>query len=245
MDWVTLVARPGEVLALLGPNGAGKTTLLKMLAGLLAPRSGTVEASPSRSVAYLAQGEPLPLDWTAREVVELGRLPHRGLLRRHTLSDRAAVDQAMVSTSTTQFAERLVLTLSLGQRQRVALARALAQEPGTLLLDEPASHLDLRHQVALMATLRAQADRGASVVVVVHDLGLAAHADRCVLFSVGRIAADGPSRAVLRPDILCEVYGTDFETLHGEHGRTLVVPRLKSPPKEESDPVPWANIASR
>jgi cobalamin transport system ATP-binding protein len=231
---VTLAVHPGEILALVGPNGAGKTTLLKLLAGLLVAHGGQVRAVGvrARTVAYLAQSEGLPADWSAREVVELGRLPYVGLWRDLTREDARAVDWAMERTETAHLAGRLVANLSGGERQRVALARALAQAPRVLLLDEPAAHLDLRHQVGLLAALRAEAARGVGVVAVLHDLAFAAQADRCVVLSQGRIRGDGSPIAVLVPDLVREVYETEIEVLRGRDGRIVIAP-TRSPPAEE------------
>jgi iron complex transport system ATP-binding protein len=220
---VTLSVGPGEVVALIGPNGAGKTTLLKALAGLLVPRSGRVEVAlpRARTVAYLAQSEDLPLEWTVREVVELGRLPYVGFWRDLSAADRRAVARAMDRTATTELAARPVGALSGGERQRVALARALAQEPRVLLLDEPATHLDLRHQVDLFDALREEAAAGIAVVAVMHDLGFAAQADRCVLLSEGTVRADGPPAVALDPDLLGEIYGIHVELLRSSDGRLV------------------------
>ena len=220
---VTLTLGEGETVALIGPNGAGKTTLLKTLAGLILPRSGSVERGVGLTVAYLAQSEEVPLDWSVREVVELGRLPHVGLWRALSSVDRAAVRLAMLRTETLTLADRTLGTLSGGERQRVTLARALAQEPALLLLDEPTTHLDLRHQAELLGGLRAEAERGVSSLVVMHDLTLAGHADRCVLLRGGTIIADGSPEAVLRADLLSEVYETRMEVLQGADGRRAVI----------------------
>jgi iron complex transport system ATP-binding protein len=222
---VTLAVRPGEIIALVGPNGAGKTTLLKLLAGLLMPGAGGVRVSPprARTVAYLSQSEEVPFDWSVREVVELGRLPYVGFWRDLTPQDQQAVHRAMERTAILQLAERLVGTLSGGERQRVALARALAQEPRALLLDEPTTHLDLRHQVDLFSALRVEVSRGVAVVAVMHDLSFAAHADRCLVLSRGAIRADGVPADVLRPDLLREVYGTEVEVVRTTDGRSVVV----------------------
>ncbi len=220
---VTLAVHPGEVVALIGPNGAGKTTLLKALAGLLAPRAGRVDVgSPrARTVAYLAQSEELPADWTVREVVELGRLPYVGFWGDLTAADEQAATRAMERTATLDLQTRRVGALSGGERQRVALARALAQEPRVLLLDEPATHLDLRHQVDLFAALRDEAARGTAVVAVMHDLSFAAQADRCILLSEGKVRADGPPAEALRSDLLGEVYEIDVELLRTSDGRLV------------------------
>jgi iron complex transport system ATP-binding protein len=217
---VTFAVRAGEVVALIGPNGAGKTSLLKTLAGLVVPGRGRVQvaATRSRSVAYLAQGEELPAYFTAREVVELGRLPYVGMWRHLGEDDERAITRAMRRTATIELADRKVGALSGGERQRVALARAIAQEPKVLLLDEPTTHLDLRHQVELFASLREEARSGTAVVAVMHDLTFAAQADRCVLLAEGTVRADGPPSDALRPEVLAEVYGTPIEVMRASDG---------------------------
>jgi iron complex transport system ATP-binding protein len=220
---VSLTVGVGEIVALIGPNGAGKTTLLKTLAGLLVPRAGSVQLGAGLTLAYLAQSEEVPLDWTAREVVELGRLPHVGFWRALRAVDRAAVEGAMLRTTTLSLADRALGALSGGERQRVTLARALAQEPTLLLLDEPTTHLDLRHQAELVNALRAEAARGVSSVAVMHDLTLAAHADRCVLLCAGEVSADGSPDDVLRADLLSEAYQTELEVVQARDGRRAVM----------------------
>ncbi len=218
---VTLAIAPGEVVAVIGPNGAGKTSLLKVLAGIVTPEAGRVEVTGprARSVAYLAQAEELPLHYTAREVVELGRLPYVGLWRGLDDADDRSIDRAMQRTSTAHLAERRVGALSGGERQRVALARAIAQEPRVLLLDEPTTHLDLRHQVELFATLREQASSGTAIVAVMHDLTFAAQADRCVVLADGTVRADGPPSESLAAALLERIYETAIEVLRGPEGR--------------------------
>jgi iron complex transport system ATP-binding protein len=222
---VSLTVREGETVALIGPNGAGKTTLLKTLAALILPRSGSVDRRTGLTVAYLAQSEELPLDWSVQDVVELGRLPHVGLWRALSAVDRAAVRSAMLRTETLALADRPLGALSGGERQRVMLARALAQEPALLLLDEPTTHLDPRHQAELFGALRAEAARGVSSLAVMHDLTLAGHADRCVLLRNGTIIADGAPETVLRADLLSEVYETQMEVVQGTDGRRAVMVR--------------------
>jgi iron complex transport system ATP-binding protein len=224
---VSLDVHAGEVMALIGPNGAGKTTLLKLMAGLLNAPSGEVIAPtpPSRTIAYLSQSEPLPTDFTALELVRLGRLPYQGFWGRETREDREAVEHAMQRTDTLGFAQRRVGTLSGGERQRVALARALAQQPRALLLDEPTNHLDLAHQWELMHLLRRESLEGLGVVMVVHDLNLAAHADRVVLLESGAAVANASPSRVLTPEVLEPVYRVQLETLRTSDGRVVVVTR--------------------
>jgi iron complex transport system ATP-binding protein len=232
---VTLDLRPGEIASVIGPNGAGKTTLLKLAAGLLRPSSGRItRAAGTRGLAYLAQTDPLPGDFSAREIVELGRLPHTGLLRGFTARDHAAVDAALERTGTAAFASREVSTLSGGEQQRVALARALAQEPSVLLLDEPTNHLDLRHQVDLHAALSAAAAEGVAILAVVHDLAFAGAADRCLILADGALVADGPPADVLRADTLGAAYGTTMEILTSQSGRLVALPALARAKKAAS-----------
>jgi iron complex transport system ATP-binding protein len=240
LEGVSLAVHANEVVALVGPNGAGKTTLLKMLAGLLVPRAGRVarRLSDRADVAYLAQSEELPLDWTVREMVELGRLAHVGLWRALSKRDEVAVDAAMERTRVAPLAHRVLATLSGGERQRAALARALAQEPRVLLLDEPTTHLDLRHQIELFSTLRAEAARGVGIVAVMHDLGFAAWADRCVLLAEGSIRADGTPADVLRAGTIRETYGTAVEVVRARSGALAIAPMFA---KEGS---PWIDESS-
>jgi iron complex transport system ATP-binding protein len=224
---VTLALRPGEILAVIGPSGAGKTTLLKIAAGLLSPARGRVIAAVEAGrVAYLSQADPLPGAFTAREIVELGRLPHIGLLRPLGPRDHEAVDAALARTGTAALAARPAGTLSGGEQQRVALARALAQEPRVLLLDEPTNHLDPRHQVELFGALRAAAADGVGVVVVVHDLAFAGAADRCVALARGAVVAEGPPPAVLSAEALSAMYGTAMDVMRAPDGRVVALPAM-------------------
>lgn len=224
---VSLAVRRGEVLAVVGPNAAGKTTLLRALASLIAPTRGTVTSTVAPAeAAYLAQSEPLPSEWTALDVVELGRVPHLGFWGQRTNADDEAVRGAMLATRTDGIAHRRIRTLSGGQRQRVALARALAQEPRVLFLDEPTTHLDLRHQIEVFALLRSEAARGVSTVTVVHDLALASLADRCAVLSRGELVALGPPADVLDPELVREVFDATVEVMRSRDGRIVIVPLL-------------------
>ncbi|MCA0176044.1 MAG: ABC transporter ATP-binding protein [Proteobacteria bacterium] len=189
--------------AVVGPNGAGKSTLLRALAGLLAPQAGQVRldgaplaALPPRQraqrLAWLAQsGEPSG-ELTVRQTVALGRLPHLGLLAEPGPADHAAIEAAMAATQCTAWAGRRLAALSGGERQRVLLARALATCAPVLLLDEPTTHLDVPHQVALARWLRSAAATR-TVVAVVHDLTLALAADRVLVLADGQVRAHAPA----------------------------------------------------
>ena len=188
--------------AIVGPNGAGKSTLLRALAGLLRPQAGTVwlgdrplsgvpPAERARHIAWLAQQGATTGDLTVRETVALGRIAHLGLLATPGPVDQAAVDAAMAHTECAAWATRRLQALSGGERQRVLLARALATGAPLLLLDEPTTHLDAPHQVALARLFRRLASSH-TLVTVLHDLPIAVHADRLLLLRDGALVADGP-----------------------------------------------------
>ena len=187
--------------AIVGPNGGGKSTLLRALAGLLQPRQGGVfldgTALPAMAarqraqhIAWLAQQGDSTGDLTVRETVHLGRLPHLGLLAAPAAIDDAAVDAAMAATECSAWQHRRLHALSGGERQRVLLARVLATQARVLLLDEPTTHLDPPHQVALARLFRVLG-RDHTVVTVLHDLPLALHADRVLVLQAGLVAAEG------------------------------------------------------
>ena len=186
--------------AIVGPNGAGKSTLLRVLAGLLAPAAGSVhlggrplDTLPARErgrqMAWLAQLGDTSGELTARETVALGRLPHLGLVGVAGAADEAAIERAMAATECSAWQHRPLAELSGGERQRVLLARALATEAPVLLLDEPTTHLDPPHQVALVRLARRLAATH-TVVTVLHDLPLALQADRVLVLQRGRVRAD-------------------------------------------------------
>jgi len=235
----TLALEPGQLVALVGPNGAGKSTLLRALAGLVAYRGdvtwrGTVLTrlggrTRARTVAYLPQDPPVHWPLTARELVALGRLPHRAYGATENAADAAAVTAAMRETDTLEFAARSVGRLSVGERARVLLARALAVEAPVLLADEPIAMLDPYHQLDVLGTLRAYAaGRDSSskrlVVVVLHDLGLAARfCDRVLLMDSGAIVGDGPPDEALGAEAIRAHYHVEpFIARH--EGEPLIVP---------------------
>ncbi|MFJ3722963.1 ABC transporter ATP-binding protein [Streptomyces sp. NPDC090045] len=217
----SMTLRPGQVTVLVGPNGSGKSTLLRTIARLQRPRTGTLVIDGdtdglalgprefSRRVALLTQGRPTPSGLTVRDLVDFGRYPYRGRWGRDDPGGRTAVDRALALTGVAELAERGAEHLSGGQLQRVWLAGCLAQETGVLLLDEPTTYLDLRHQVELLDLMRDLADaHGIAVGAVLHDLDQAAAvADRIVLLSAGRVIADGDPADVLTPERLTDTYG--------------------------------------
>jgi iron complex transport system ATP-binding protein len=228
---VDLEVGAGELLALVGPNGAGKSTLLAALAGDTAPASGSVALDgrdlrdhPARELARLravqVQKQGLAFGFRVHEVVRMGRSPwHR--TAREDDDDRVVAD-AMARADVAELAERLFPTLSGGEQARGSFARLLAQETPVLLLDEPTAALDIRHQESLLTEARLAAASGAAVVVVLHDLSLAAaYADRVCVLSHGAVRADGPPAQVLTPALLSEVYAHPVEVI--EHGGALLV----------------------
>lgn len=207
---ISFALAEAEVMAICGANGAGKSTLLRMLYRFHAPRKGVVTLagrdlwlqSPrdaARLVAAVLQEQPTDFALTARQIVALGRLPHRaggwGALSGAGARDGDVVDAALFRLDLARFADRAFGTLSGGERQRVMVARALAQEPRVLILDEPTNHLDIRHQLELLALLRGL---GLTVICTLHDLTLAAaFADRVLVLAQGRVLSDGPPEQAL------------------------------------------------
>lgn len=233
-----LHASRGEVVAMLGPNGSGKTTFLRCLAGDLTPDEGEVKIAGreirrqtplalARHRAVLAQDELGVFPFTAREMVSLGRSPHRPA-GWETANDFRIIDRAMAEAGCTDLKDRFVSTLSGGETRRVQLARVLAQEAPIVLLDEPTNHLDPSHQIQLLQTLRKLADEQACVIVTLHDLTMAAQvADRVILLRDGRKFAEGTPEAVLTPHTIAAVFGVRCEITHDSAGRPVFVPSLE------------------
>jgi len=209
----------GACTAVLGPNGSGKSTLLRLLLGTLRPAAGSVDfggralgswqrESLARSVGVVPQGEEAVFPLTVRELVAMGRYPHLGPWRREGAADRRAVEEAMRVCDVHGLAHRPLATLSGGERQRARLARALAQQADTLALDEPTAALDVSHEMAMFELLRGLSRAGKTVLLITHNLNLAArYADRLVLLSAGRLAAAGPPAEVLTRATVEGVYG--------------------------------------
>ena len=236
-----LSVTPGEVVGLIGPNGAGKTTLLRALAGLLEPDQGEVMLDDQNLrtldrkrlagiLAYLPQGGLSHWDMETETLVMLGRLPHRGAWQAPSPADRAAVERALRACDICHLRRRPVTQLSGGERSRVLLARALATEPTLLLADEPVAGLDPGHQLDVMEKLQRLASTGAAVMVVMHDLTLAARfCSRLILLDRGEIAAEGCPQSVLSAEILAQCYG-----IHAYRSVVQGIPIIV--PLERSDP---------
>lgn len=232
---ISLALPGGRLVALVGPNGAGKTTLLRALAGLL-PSDGTIEVcgdalsslaldARARRFAYLPQGHQMHWPLPARDIVALGRYPHGAVdPARLAGTDAAAVMRAMQATDVTGLSDRPVTELSGGERSRVALARVLAVEAPVLLADEPTASLDPRYQIEVMTRLRTAADNGTLVIVVTHDLGLAARfSDIALVLSDGRLASQGPPAEALSETVIENIFRV--RTYRADYQReTVIVP---------------------
>ncbi|MGZ3312386.1 MAG: ABC transporter ATP-binding protein [Xanthobacteraceae bacterium] len=236
---VSLALSPGHLVALVGPNGAGKTTLLRALAGLV-PSDGIIRVrgdelsslslrERARRFAYLPQGHLVHWPLPARDIVALGRYPHGATdPARLTARDAEAVLRAMQAADIMEFSDRRVTELSGGERSRVALARALAVEAPVILADEPTSSLDPRHQLDVMKTLRTAADQGGLVIVVTHDLGLAARfSDTVLVMSEGRLVSQGAPAEALSEQVMADVFR--IGAYRAEYQREAVI-------------VPWVEI---
>ena len=219
----------GERMALVGPNGAGKTTLLNVAMGRVPCSKGEVSlfgrglaGIPARERAHLVgmAGQTLetPMAFTVAEIVMMGRIARLGRLRAPASSDYEAVAEAMRSTRTHDFRERRFQTLSSGEKQRVSIALALAAEPRLLLMDEATAHLDMNHRLEILELVEEFGrKRGLAVMMVMHDLNLAAEFfPRVALMRAGELVADGPPEAVFTSELLGQVYGCQVDVRRDE-----------------------------
>ena len=224
LNGVAIQVDAGELVLLAGRNGAGKSTLLRCLIGALEPNMGIVKLNDkpimnwlprdrALEVAFVPQDTDVPFDFTGRELVTMGRHPHRGRGEALRSQDTDAVNRALELLDATTFADRPVTTLSGGEQRRVAVARSLATEAKILLLDEPTNNLDLEHAHQLVNLLRKLADEGHGVLVASHDLNLfAAHSDRVVLLHEGCALVDAPPEEALSAQHVKTVFGVESRT---------------------------------
>ena len=237
LDGLTLALPAGQMVALIGHNGSGKSTLLKVLARQVAATAGRVAFNGraladwqardyARALAFLPQTTPPAEGMLVRELVALGRYPWHGALGRFGPEDRAAVEAAMAECGVAAFADRLVDTLSGGERQRVWLAMMVAQQAQTLLLDEPISALDIAHQVEVLSLVRRMCHaQGRSAVIVLHEVNMTARfCDHVVALKGGRLVMQGTTAALMRPEVLAEIYGLPMQVLRRENGEAVAVP---------------------
>ncbi|GAA2086006.1 ABC transporter ATP-binding protein [Streptomyces albiaxialis] len=233
LNGVSLEAAPGETVGVVGPNGSGKTTFLRCVYGTLRPASGRVLLDGEDAVAMTARRRArhvaaVPQDaqgvagLTVRQVVAMGRSPHKRFWEGDTVRDEEFVRDALARTGAAGLAGRRFEELSGGERQRALVARALVQEPVLLVLDEPTNHLDVRYQLELLGLIR---DLGTTNLLALHDLNLAAtYCDRLYVLREGRVVAGGKPGEVLTEGMLAEVYGVRAEvTEHAVTGLPTVV----------------------
>ncbi|TAX35232.1 ABC transporter ATP-binding protein [Rhizobium leguminosarum] len=236
VNGVSLKVERGKVFGLLGPNGSGKSSLLRLICRLRKVRSGVIRlgdddisslsrAALARRVAFVEQQTTTDTQLTVRDVVRLGRTPHRGLLSSWGAGDDAAVDEALSRTGLRERAGQLWQTLSGGERQRVHIARSLAQAPSKLLLDEPTNHLDIQHQLDILSLI---SKLGITCIVALHDLNLAAmFCDRLAVLQKGEVIASGAPEEVLTEDMIGRVFGVrahvQKSAVHGRHHIQYVI----------------------
>jgi len=233
---VSLDVEAGTWCTVVGPNGAGKTTLVETIAGLRRITSGAVcisgrsigqmnERQRARLVSLVPQHPEVPVGMSVQEYVALGRTPYHGLIRAPGEQDRAVVDSVLARLALVEFADRDVVTLSGGERQRMVLARSLVQSTPVIVLDEPITGLDLRHQMSLLELLKSQVHEcGLTIVATMHDLTLAGQfADRLVLLDHGEIVLDGAAGDVVRSPELAQCYGMKLRVIDVD-GADVVVP---------------------
>lgn len=228
--------RAGEFLAIVGPNGCGKSTTLKLTAGLQRPRAGTIAINGddigqlgrremARRIAFLTQASFAPPNMTVFDLVALGRFAHQGLLSRRSDEDEAQIAAALDAMEVTELQDRRVGELSGGQLQRCRMAMVLAQDSSVLLLDEPTTYLDLRHQYGILDIARAQARAGRAVIAVLHDFTQASlYADRIAVMHQGRLVQLGQPAEVLTETVIAEVFGVQIRAVEA-HGALFHIPR--------------------
>ncbi|CAK7259896.1 MULTISPECIES: ABC transporter ATP-binding protein [unclassified Shinella] len=238
LDGLDLAVPPGRITVIVGANACGKSTLLRTLSRLLPARKGqvlldgkSIHRIPSRDLArtlgLLPQSPIAPEGITVADLVSRGRHPHQGVFSRWTREDDEAVAAALAATKTDDLSERPIDELSGGQRQRVWIAMALAQQTDLLLLDEPTTFLDISHQIEVLDLLTdLNQTRGTTIVMVLHDLNLAArYADHLVAMAKGRLHVAGPPEAVLTEDHVRQVFGLESRIITDPtSGRPTMLP---------------------
>ncbi len=223
VDGVSMAVRRGELVAIIGENGAGKSSLMRCMAGYLRPSSGVVtvdghdvmgmtSAVRALAIGWLPQAMPLAWPVKVRDAVAIGRFAHGGVPERLSVADSAAVERVLAACDLIDLADRSTSHLSGGEIARVHLARTMVGEAAVLLADEPVAALDPRHRLAVMRLLRAEADAGTAVAMVLHDLGLAGRfADRIVGMKDGRALVEGPPAEVVTRKWISALFGVEAD----------------------------------
>lgn len=244
LDALSLPVPRGKVTVLAGPNGCGKSTLLRAVRRLHNGQKGQIlldgvdiaslgSKDLARQIGLLAQSPSAPPDMSVEELVRLGRYPHQAMLQPFSARDAEAVERAMVGTGVANLRHRRIGSLSGGQLQRAWIAMVLAQETDVICLDEPVNHLDMAHQLdCLDLVSKLNVENGRTIVLVLHDLNLAArYADQLVFVHEGRVRALGRPEELMRPDLLAEVFDIDAAIMTDPvHGRPICIPRGRAKP---------------
>lgn len=229
---ISLETHTGEFVGIIGPNGSGKSTLLKCIYRVLKPDGGCIRLgdqelhemkirNSARKVAVVAQHNYYNFEFSVREVVMMGRAPHKKMLEKDGAKDFEIVDQALKTVGMYEFADRNFSTLSGGEQQRVILARALAQQTPCLILDEPTNHLDITHQLQLMELVRGL---NVTVLSAIHDLNIAAmYCDRLYILKDGEIVGSGKPEELLTPETIRRVYQVESEIVRDRNGKMHIL----------------------
>ena len=242
LDALSLPIPAGQITVLAGPNGCGKSTLLRAIRRLHAPNSGQVLLDAEdisglngkalgRRIGLLAQSPSAPQDMTVEELVRLGRYPHQAMLQPWSPKDDEAVSAAMAGTGVDSMRSRRICSLSGGQLQRAWIAMVLAQDTDVICLDEPVNHLDMAHQLdCLELVTRLNRDQGRTIVLVLHDLNLAArYADQLVFVHNGRVRERGAPEVMMRADLIAEVFDVNAAIIMDPiHARPVCIPRSRA-----------------
>ena len=240
LDSVDLHIKEGEIVSLIGPNGSGKSTLLRLISRLITPDQGSVvldgeeiakmkSLDVAKKLAMLPQMNDHQLDVTVRELVEFGRYPHKGSYGRLNADDYEIIDWALEVTGLSHMKDRVLPSMSGGERQRAWIAMAIAQRPKVLLLDEPTTYLDIAHQLEVMELVRELNEQfGMTVVMVLHDINQAAqYSDRLVVLKKGKICYDGIPQCVMCKEMFQSIFEIDAE-IYRDKERAFFTPiRMK------------------
>lgn len=229
---IDLALRPKEFLGIIGPNGSGKSTFLKCVYRVQKPTEGTIRfdgklldemsyRESAMKLAVVAQHNYYNFDFTVREVVLMGRAPHKKTLERDNAKDYQIVDEALKTVQMEAFADRTFSTLSGGEQQRVILARALAQQTSALILDEPTNHLDITHQIMLMELVK---KLNVTVISAIHDLNIAAaYCDKIYVLKDGVLEGYGTPEEVLTPELIRRIYKVEAEIVYDSRGKMHIL----------------------